>query len=79
MLLLPTAPGPAPIRDWDPKLLDDFRYRIIALTCIAGHAGLPQVTVPAGLSGGAPVGLSLMGPHGSDRWLLRLVETMRLY
>lgn len=70
MLVLPTAPGPAPVMNWDPVLLDAFRYRIIALTCLAGHAGLPQVSMPAGLSDGAPVGLSLMGTAGTDTALL---------
>ncbi|MDF1737149.1 MAG: amidase [Minwuia sp.] len=70
VLVLPTAPGPAPVMNWDPALLDAFRYRIIALTCLAGHAGLPQVSIPAGLSDGAPVGLSLMGGAGTDAGLL---------
>lgn len=76
VLLLPTAPGPAPVMNWDAKLLDDFRYRIIALTCIAGHAGLPQVTMPAGEADGAPVGLSIIGPKDSDGWLLSLAEQL---
>lgn len=70
VLVLPTAPGPAPVMNWDPALLDAFRYRIIALTCLAGHAGLPQVTLPAGLVDGAPVGISLMGAAGTDADLL---------
>lgn len=70
MLVLPTAPGPAPVLNWDPVLLDAFRYRIIALTCLAGHAGLPQVSLPVGFSDGAPVGLSLMGGRGADAALL---------
>jgi amidase len=76
VLLLPTSPGPAPVVNWDPKLLDDFRYRVIALTCIAGHAGLPQVTMPAGEADGAPVGLSIIGPRGSDSWLLGLAQQL---
>lgn len=76
VLLLPTSPGPAPVMNWDAKLLDDFRYRIIALTCIAGHAGLPQVTMPSGEADGSPVGLSIIGPKGSDAWLLGLVEQL---
>lgn len=42
VLMLPTAPGPAPLRgaaDGDPEL----RFKILRLTCIAGLAGLPQV------------------------------------
>lgn len=76
VLLLPTSPGPAPVMNWDAKLLDDFRYRVIALTCIAGHAGLPQITIPAGEADGAPVGLSIIGPKGSDSWLLGLAHQL---
>jgi Asp-tRNA(Asn)/Glu-tRNA(Gln) amidotransferase A subunit family amidase len=42
ILMLPTAPRPAPLlkaADSDPAL----RLKIISLTCIAGLAGLPQV------------------------------------
>jgi amidase len=46
----------------------------LSLTCIAGLGRLPQVQVPAGLVGGATVGLSLVGPRGSDRALLALAE-----
>jgi len=76
MLLLPTAPGPAPVLHWDAALLDAFRYSVIALTCLAGHAGLPQVSVPAGVVDGAPVGLSLMGARGTDAALLGAVQAL---
>ncbi len=36
----------------------------------AGLAGLPQLVIPGGLVGGAPVGLSLIGAKGSDIALL---------
>ena len=42
------------------------------LTCIAGLCGLPQITIPAGVVDGCPVGLGLIGPAGSDRALLEL-------
>jgi amidase len=35
-------------------------------------ARLPQVNIPTGRVNGCPVGLSLIGPRGSDRALLRL-------
>lgn len=70
MLLLPTAPGPAPVLNWDAALLDEFRYRVIALTCLAGHAGLPQLSLPVGEIEGAPVGLSLMAGPAEDAALL---------
>ena len=64
VLMLPTAPGPAPLLKTPPAELDLFRSRLLSLTCIAGLGGLPQVlqvfttdysTTPiacAGFSGG---------------------------
>ena len=43
VLMLPTAPGPAPILNTPPAELDLFRSRLLSLTCIAGLGGLPQV------------------------------------
>ncbi|MEW5312134.1 MAG: hypothetical protein WDW38_003784 [Sanguina aurantia] len=74
ILSLPTAPGPAPLLQSDPATLEDWRKRMISLTCIAGLAGLPQVSLPVGFVEGCPVGLSLIGPPGSDESLLLLAE-----
>ncbi|MBI5534046.1 MAG: amidase [Deltaproteobacteria bacterium] len=71
VLCLPTAPGPAPLRGESEHDSESFRARTQQLTCIAGLAGLPQVTLPAGLCDGAPVGISLIGAAGSDHMLLR--------
>jgi amidase len=51
-----------------------FRDRTLSLTSIAGLGRLPQVQIPAGLVEGAAIGLSLIGPRGSDRALLRLAQ-----
>lgn len=72
VLCLPTVPDIAPRTDVDAKTLDDFRGRVMELTCIAGISGLPQVTVPAGLVEGCPVGLSFIGWPNGDEALLRL-------
>ena len=71
-LIQPSVPVIAPRCDAAAETLSDFRDRTISLNCIAGLAGLPQVTVPAGRVEGCPVGLSLIGPAGSDRRLLTL-------
>ena len=42
-LLMPTAPAPAPLLNMDQDKLNDYRRRLITLTCIAGIASLPQV------------------------------------
>ena len=74
VLLIPTAGAIAPRLDASKEELADFRDRTLSLTSIAGLGRLPQVQIPAGLVDGAAVGLSLVGPRGSDRALLRLAE-----
>lgn len=70
-LLLPTAPDIAPLRGTPAAQSADYRNRALQLLCIAGLAGLPQVTFPAATFDGAPLGLSLIGAAGSDRALIR--------
>jgi amidase len=72
VVLLPTVPGPAPRLSDDEAALNDYRLRAQKLLCLSGLSGLPQVTIPATLVDGAPVGLSLLGPRSSDRWLIEL-------
>lgn len=72
VLVLPSVPTIAPRLDATPEELLGFRDRTLSLNSIAGLAGLPQVTIPAGRVDGCPVGLSLVGPRGSDRRLLDL-------
>lgn len=43
VLAVPSAPGPAPIRNMPQDELQDYRKSLLALTSIAGLAGLPQV------------------------------------
>ncbi len=71
-LVMPTVPGPAPFRDEAQADLDDYRARALEMLCPAGHAGLPQISMPAGKVEGGPVGLSIVGAAGMDRGLLAL-------
>ena len=71
-LVLPTAPSVAPRKDAAPSEISDFYRRALALTSIAGHAGLPQISVPAGCADGCPVGLSVLASSGCDRALLEI-------
>jgi amidase len=50
------------------------REATLCVTAIAGLAGLPEVTLPAGTVAGVPVGLSLVGGLGCDRALLGLAK-----
>ena len=67
MLVFPTMPGAAPLAaDTDDQLLV-YRERALCLLCVSGLTGFPQMSVPAGKVEGAPFGLSVLGPAGSDR------------
>lgn len=72
VLVLPTMPGPAPMADSDDADLGDLRERALRLLCVAGLAGLPQLSVPLGTVDGAPFGLSLIGGRNTDVALLDL-------
>lgn len=75
-LLLPTMPDVAPRLDEPAEALEDYRNNSINLLCLAGLARLPQVTLPLASRLGAPLGLSLIGPAGSDLSLLRIAATL---
>lgn len=70
VVCLPTAPTPAPLRGERMAVRNLLRPRISMLTCIAGTTGAPQLTLPLAEVDGLPVGLSLLGPRGSDELLI---------
>ena len=70
VLVLPTAPTAALPLQADVATRGEFYRRALAFGSIAGHAGLPQLTLPAGTVDGRPVGLSFVGARGTDEMLL---------
>ncbi|WP_046112082.1 amidase [Aquincola tertiaricarbonis] len=76
VLLMPTMPDIAPLRAAGEASLEDYRNRAIRLLCIAGLAGLPQLSMPLARRDGAPLGLSLLAPAGSDRSLVALARQL---
>ena len=74
ILALPTTPFPAPMRGLSIAELDFPRTRISCLTCLGGLTGSPQVNLPGATVDGAPVGLSIVGPRGSDLELLAVAQ-----
>jgi amidase len=72
VLLLPTMPDIAPLLTEPESAQDDYRNRSIRMLCLAGLSGFPQISLPLMTRQGAPLGLSLIGPHGSDRALIDL-------
>jgi amidase len=74
VLLMPTMPDIAPLRSDSESTLESYRNRAIQMLCIAGFSGFPQLSMPLSTRLGAPLGLSLLGPAGSDRSLVALAE-----
>lgn len=74
VLVLPTMPDIAPRCDESGAGLESYRNRAIQMLCIAGLSGFPQISLPLGQRLGAPLGLSLLGPAGSDASLVRLAQ-----
>jgi len=67
-------PGIAPRLDGSEEDFERFRSRAIPLMCIAGLAGLPQISLPMATVEGCPLGLSLVGPPGRDRALIAVAR-----
>jgi amidase len=56
--------------------MENFRIRVMRLTCIAVLSGLPQVTLPVATAGGLPIALSFIGWQGGDEALLDLAFSL---
>jgi len=70
VLILPTTPVTAPPVQSPRSVMWEIRSRIVSLTTIAAMAGCPQISLPLCKVGGLPLGVSLIGPRGSDTLLL---------
>ncbi|PHQ69268.1 MAG: amidase [Sneathiella sp.] len=81
-ILFPTAPLTArPIGDDEMVELNGSQVptfpTFIRNTDPASNAGIPGISLPAGLSeGGLPIGMELDGPEGSDCRLLAIAESI---
>ena len=76
VLLMPTMPDVAPRISDDEAGLETYRNSAIRMLCIAGLSGFPQLSMPLATRDGAPLGLSLLGPAGSDRSLIAMAERL---
>ena len=74
VMVIPTAADIAPLKTDSVEVMDDYRNRSIKILCLAGLSGFPQISLPLGQRRGAPLGLSLVGPAGSDMQLVRLAQ-----
>jgi len=76
ILCLPTTPFPAPLAGQPLSALDPLRDRITCLCAQGGLAGHPQVSIPGATVDGLPVGLSIIGPRGSDASLVAVARAL---
>ncbi|MEC0667130.1 amidase [Priestia flexa] len=74
ILVLPTAPGVAPLKNAVGPELQNRRLYTLQMTCLAGLAGLPQLTIPAGYVNQLPVGLSVIAGRNQDQQLVKWVQ-----
>ncbi|MFE2911159.1 amidase family protein [Kitasatospora indigofera] len=90
LLVLPAAPGPAPLLTGPERPLEvpagrraapapaasDHRAATVLLTCLASAAGAPALCIPAARLDGAPLGLCLVAAPGADEQLLDLLAVL---
>ena len=74
LLVTPTVPGAAPLAASSFESQQEYRENALRLLCLSGLSGFPQITIPLGTVSGAPFGISLLGPAGSDLALVRLAR-----
>ena len=76
ILCMPTTPFPAPLKGQSLPALEPVRGRILGLAAHGGLTGVPQVSVPGAKVDGLPVGLSIVGGHGSDATLVAVARAL---
>jgi amidase len=76
ILCLPTTPFPAPLKGLPLTQVEPLRSRITCLCAHGGLTGVPQVNLPGATVGGAPVGLSIIGGHGTDATLIAVAQAL---
>ena len=73
VLVLPSSSSVAPLLGQGLQAVRDATMR---LTCVAGLAGAPAVSLPLTTRGGLPCGVSLVAAPGRDRALLDLAVSL---
>ena len=73
IMILPSTPTLPPVRGIpDGSSTAEYRRQTLECTCLAGHAGLPQISIPGAIAAGFPTGLGILGWQGGDEALLDL-------
>jgi amidase len=76
VLVLPTMADIAPLVTEKEADLETYRNKCLNLLCLSGLSRLPQLSMPLAKRDGAPLGLSILGPAGTDRSLVRMAEEL---
>jgi amidase len=76
VMAAPITPGIAPLRGLAAAELEEFRHKVLGLTCTAPMAGLPQFSLPLATVEDCPVALSLFAPQGGDEMLMELAREL---
>ena len=76
ILVMPTTPFPAPKRGLPLAEQNPIRERILCLCAHGGLTGVPQVSIPGAVVEGAPIGLSILGGHGTDATLVAVARAL---
>lgn len=76
LLVIPTAPGAAPLLNLFGEKAEQYRAKTMQLSCIAGLTGFPQVTIPYAEVNGLPVGLSFIANRNQDLKLLNWINEL---
>jgi amidase len=76
ILAMPTTPFPAPKRGLPLAEQNPLRERILCLCAHGGLTGVPQVSIPGATVDGAPIGLSILGGHGTDATLVAVAQAL---
>jgi amidase len=76
LLAMPTTPFPAPKRRLPLAVQNPLRERLLCLCAHGGLTGVPQVSIPGATLDGAPIGLSIVGGHGTDATLVTVARAL---
>jgi len=76
IVVMPTMPDIAPLLNTENDAFEAYRNRATHLLGLTPLCGLPQVSLPFASRHGAPFGISLMGPRGSDLSLVELATAL---
>jgi amidase len=76
ILAMPTTPFAAPKRGLPLSQQNPLRLQILSLCAHGGLTGVPQVSIPGATVDGAPIGLSIVGGHGTDASLVAVAKAL---